>query len=122
MKLQLDARVRRLSLRRTTMPRKILWSLMLAGMALVVAIQNAPNQSVQAQGRGAATPELIARRNALEKELQPMAIVERKLMVPMRDGRRMATDVYRPKDTSKKYPAIFVRTPYNFNFWDVRNG
>ena len=43
-------------------------------------------------------------------------------MVPMRDGKRMATDVYRPKDTSKKYPIIFVRTPYNFNFWDVRNG
>jgi predicted acyl esterase len=43
-------------------------------------------------------------------------------MVPMRDGRRMATDVYRPKDASKKYPAIFVRTPYNFNFWDVRIG
>jgi hypothetical protein len=34
----------------------------------------------------------------------------------------MATDIYRPKDTSKKYPIIFVRTPYNFNFWDVRNG
>ena len=43
-------------------------------------------------------------------------------MVPMRDGKRMATDVYRPKDTSKKYPIIFVRTPYNFNYWDVRNG
>jgi predicted acyl esterase len=43
-------------------------------------------------------------------------------MVPMRDGKRMATDVYRPKDASKKYPTIFVRTPYNFNFWDVRIG
>src|SRR2546423_10735348 len=40
----------------------------------------------------------------------------------MRDGKRMATDVYRPKDTSKKYATVFVRTPYNFNFWDVRNG
>jgi putative CocE/NonD family hydrolase len=30
--------------------------------------------------------------------------------------------VYRPKDTSKKYPTIFVRTPYNFNYWDVRTG
>jgi predicted acyl esterase len=49
-------------------------------------------------------------------------IIERKLMVPMRDGKRMATDVYRPKDASKKYPTIFVRTPYNFNFWDVRIG
>ena len=43
-------------------------------------------------------------------------------MVPMRDGKRMATDIYRPKDTSKKYPIIFVRTPYNFNYWDVRDG
>ena len=44
------------------------------------------------------------------------------VMVPMRDGKRMAADVYRPKDASKKYPAIFVRTPYNFNYWDVRLG
>ena len=42
-------------------------------------------------------------------------------MVPMRDGKSMATDVYRPKDTSKKYAAIFSRTPYNFNFWDVKD-
>ncbi|HJQ26948.1 MAG TPA: CocE/NonD family hydrolase [Blastocatellia bacterium] len=77
---------------------------------------------VPGQGRSAASPELIARRNATEKELQSVAIVERKLMVPMRDGKRMATDVYRPRDTSKKYPTVFVRTPYNFNFWDVRNG
>jgi len=66
--------------------------------------------------------QLVTQRNAIEKELQSIAIVERKLMIPMRDGKRMATDVYRPKDTSKKYPIIFVRTPYNFNFWDVRNG
>lgn len=75
-----------------------------------------------AQNRQAPSPELIARRNAIEKELQEIAIVERKLMIPMRDGKRMATDVYRPKDTSKKYPIIFVRTPYNFNYWDVRTG
>ena len=43
-------------------------------------------------------------------------------MVPMRDGKRMAADIYRPKDTSKKYPIIFVRTPYNFNYWDVKLG
>jgi len=51
-----------------------------------------------------------------------MAIVDRKLMIPMRDGKKMAADVYRPKDLTKKYPTVFVRTPYNFNFWDVRNG
>jgi putative CocE/NonD family hydrolase len=66
--------------------------------------------------------QLIAKRNALEKELESIAIIDRKLMIPMRDGKRMAADVYRPKDTSKKYPIIFVRTPYNFNYWDVKLG
>src|SRR5437870_3573171 len=76
----------------------------------------------RAQQRPAPNKELIAARNSTEKELAEIAIIDRKLMVPMRDRKRMATDVYRPKDTSKKYPIIFVRTPYNFNFWDVRNG
>jgi putative CocE/NonD family hydrolase len=75
-----------------------------------------------AQQRGAVNKELIAARNKTEQELESIAIVDRKVMVPMRDGKRMATDIYRPKDTSKKYPIIFVRTPYNFNFWDVRTG
>src|ERR1041385_1214598 len=75
--------------------------------------------SLFAQGRGPVNREA---RNKTEQELESIAIIERKLMVPMRDGKRMATDVYRPKDTSKTYPIIFVRTPYNFNFWDVRTG
>ena len=66
--------------------------------------------------------QLAEARKALEKELESVAIVDRKVMVPMRDGKRMAADIYRPKDTSKKYPIIFVRTPYNFNYWDVKNG
>src|SRR5690242_8625641 len=80
------------------------------------------HQSVDAQQRPGLTPEQVAQRNQREQELQSIAIVDRKLMIPMRDGKRMAGDVYRPKDTSKKYPTVFVRTPYNFNFWDVRNG
>ena len=40
----------------------------------------------------------------------------------MRDGKRMAADIYRPKNATGKVPVIFVRTPYNFNYWDVRNG
>src|SRR5688572_7828541 len=104
------------------MRKKTFWILILAGLAFGLAFQNAPNQRAYSQGRGAATPEVIARRVAIENELQSIAIVERKLMIPMRDGKRIATDVYRPKDTSRKYPTIFVRTPYNFNFWDVRNG
>jgi uncharacterized protein len=87
---------------------------------VVFLILTAP--MIFAQGRGGPTPQMIAARNAAEEELEKIAIIERKVMVPMRDGKRMATDIYRPKDTSKKYPVIFVRTPYNFNFWDVRNG
>jgi putative CocE/NonD family hydrolase len=75
-----------------------------------------------AQGPRTADPALIARRNATEKELESIAIIERKVMVPMRDGKRMQADVYRPKDTSKKYPIIFSRTPYNFNYWDNNLG
>jgi putative CocE/NonD family hydrolase len=75
-----------------------------------------------AQPRPAADPQVVAARHATEKRLADIAIIERKVMVPMRDGKRMAADIYRPKDTSKKYPTVFVRTPYNFNFWDVRLG
>jgi hypothetical protein len=75
-----------------------------------------------AQQRNAPDPQLVASRNAKEQELESIAIVDRKVMVTMRDGKKMAADIYRPKDTSKKYPIIFVRTPYNFNFWDVKDG
>ena len=68
------------------------------------------------------TPEMIARRNAIEAELQSVAVVERKVMVPMRDGKRVQADVYRPKDPTRKYPIILSRTPYNFNWWDIRLG
>ena len=75
-----------------------------------------------AQRSSALSPEQAARRWAAEKELQSLARVERKVMVRMRDGVRLATDVYRPKNASGRVPAIWVRTPYNFNFWDVANG
>ncbi len=104
------------------MQKKAFWASALAILAVGIVVQISGNESVYSQGRGSLTPEVIARRNAIETELQSIAIVERKLMIPMRDGTRIAADVYRPKDTSKKYPTIFVRTPYNFNFWDVRNG
>ncbi len=37
------------------------------------------------------------------------------IMVPMRDGVRLATDVYMPKDAAGKLPTVFLRTPYNVN-------
>ena len=49
-------------------------------------------------------------------ELEAIAIIDQKVMMPMRDGIRLATDIYRPK-TDEKVPIIFSRTPYNFNTW-----
>lgn len=37
------------------------------------------------------------------------------IMVPMRDGTGLATDVYLPKDREGPFPVIFVKTPYDFN-------
>jgi putative CocE/NonD family hydrolase len=51
--------------------------------------------------------------------LEANAHITQKVMVPMRDGTRMAADVYRPK-TDEPVPIIFSRTPYNFASW--RNG
>ena len=51
--------------------------------------------------------KLIAERNAIEAELQEIAIVDRKVMVKMRDGKRMAADIYRPKNAKGKVPVIF---------------
>jgi putative CocE/NonD family hydrolase len=65
--------------------------------------------------------ELRERRNAVESELDSLAVIDRKVMVPMRDGLRMQADIYRPKGDGP-FPIIFSRTPYNFNWWDVRLG
>lgn len=94
---------------------KIQW-----GFALVVFLLSVPTG--WAQPGTTDNRELISKREALEKDLESVAVIERKVMVTMRDGKRMAADIYRPKDESKKYPIIFSRTPYNFNYWDVRNG
>ena len=50
------------------------------------------------------------------KKLEEIAIIDQKVMMPMRDGIRLATDIYRPK-TDQPVPIIFSRTPYNFNSW-----
>ncbi len=63
-------------------------------------------------------PSVSAQKSIIEK-LDSIAIIDQKIMVPMRDGIRLATDVYRPK-TEEPVPVIFSRTPYNFNSW--KNG
>jgi len=49
-------------------------------------------------------------------KINEIGTLEQKVMMPMRDGIRLATDIYIPK-SNKKVPIIFSRTPYNFNSW-----
>src|SRR5512141_1015758 len=86
--------------------------------AAVIAI----TATLGAQRGGGLTPEQAAARWDMEKELESVAVIDRKVMMPMRDGVRLATDIYRPKTATGKVPTVWVRTPYNFNFWDVQNG
>jgi len=55
-----------------------------------------------------------AQENEVWQKLNEIAIIDQKVMMPMRDGIRLATDIYRPK-TDEKVPIIFSKTPYNFN-------
>jgi len=92
-------------------------------MGLAIAVAGAVSfGAVRAQQGTPLTQEQKDQRVQTEKELESVAIIERKVMVPMRDGVRLATDIYRPRNASGPVPIIWVRTPYNFNFWDVRNG
>ncbi len=90
-------------------------------IALIAALGAATVLHGQQSGLSA---EQRQRRIDTEAELEKLAVIERKMMLPMPDGVRLATDMYIPRTAgpSKKVPVIFVRTPYNFNFWDVQNG
>jgi len=50
-----------------------------------------------------------------QAELEAIAVADTMVMVPMRDGVRLATDIYRPKDAEGEVPVILWKTPYNFN-------
>ena len=94
------------------------YRLYLAAVALA-ALALAPTASAQ---RPTPNRQLIEQRDAAERALEAAAIIDRKVMVPMRDGTRLATDIYRPKNATGPVPTIFVRTPYDFNYWDVTLG
>ena len=50
--------------------------------------------------------------------LREIAVIDRMVMMPMRDGIQLATTVIRPRGSEDApVPTIFVRTPYNMNPW-----
>jgi len=72
---------------------------------VLAALVSVAPQSVQAQ------------ENSYEA-LKEIAIIEELVMMPMRDGVQLATNISRPKNSgSSPVPTVFVKTPYNMNMW-----
>ena len=55
----------------------------------------------------------LSAQNAVPVEDVRARYTKYEYMVPMRDGVRLFTSIYAPKDTSQKYPFLMTRTPYS---------
>lgn len=84
------------------------WIKKQASVLGIVAVLASSAVPVSAQDHKYTDKELLT-------HLEEIAVVEQKLLVPMRDGVGLSTDVYRPKNAKGKLPTIFWRTPYNYN-------
>src|SRR5262245_13016204 len=75
--------------------------LLVGTVGLAVAVPNAASQIRRADPLAARLPGLEGRG----------IIVEKNVMVRMRDGVRLATDIYRPAEAGH-HPVVLIRTPY----------
>src|SRR5437773_10518819 len=66
--------------------------------------------------QGTLTPAQREQRVQTEKELESAAFIDRRVMMPMRDGIRLATEIYRFKHATCTATTIWFRTQYNYNF------
>jgi putative CocE/NonD family hydrolase len=74
---------------------------------LLVLLALAAAAAPRAQGPASSAEDVRARYTKYE------------YMVPMRDGVRLFTSVYVPKDASQKYPILLTRTPYSVGPYGV---
>ncbi|MDT4896319.1 MAG: uncharacterized protein QOH25_1396 [Acidobacteriota bacterium] len=63
--------------------------------------------SVGARAQGQLTPQQQELADYIKNNY-----TKREVMIPMRDGIKLFTSIYEPKDTSQKYAIMFDRTPY----------
>jgi hypothetical protein len=64
--------------------------------------------SVLGQGQQPLTPQQQAVADFIKANY-----TKREVMIPMRDGVKLFTAIYTPRDTSQKYPILLNRTPYS---------
>lgn len=62
-----------------------------------------------------ALPAAAQKTTIAYKDLERIADAETMVMIPMRDGVRLATDIFRPKGVEKDLPLLLIKTPYDFN-------
>jgi uncharacterized protein len=80
----------------------------LASAALAIAACICTSLSASAQESQTATQHIGV---TLSGPPAAEMFIQKNVMVPMRDGTRLATDVYRPAG-AEKYPVVLARTPY----------
>jgi putative CocE/NonD family hydrolase len=69
-------------------------------------VAQAPQKKAEPEKKPAAQPAQKSVRDRYAKQ---------EVMIPMRDGVKLFTAIYTPKDTSAKYPLLMTRTPYSCN-------
>jgi len=67
------------------------------------------------------TPANTSAQNAAEKPSIRDRYSKYEYRIPMRDGIRLFTNVYVPRDTSKEYPILMMRTPYSVSPYGANN-
>jgi putative CocE/NonD family hydrolase len=72
-----------------------------------IALLTAPALPAFAQDYAKYTPEALAR------ELATTTVSRQGVMIPMRDGVALSTDIYTPKNATGRLPTILWKTPYN---------
>lgn len=63
----------------------------------------------------------LARLSAQGLEYVKTNYTKYEYQIPMRDGKKLFTAVYAPKDNSQKYPMMLLRTPYNVGPYGADN-
>ncbi len=63
---------------------------------------------------GAVDPDLDRTDEAIGAEFEELGEAQEHVLVPMRDGIGLSTNIYLPKDRDGPVPAVFWRTPYRF--------
>ncbi len=71
---------------------------------------------VFAQQRGPMDSRQLERQAAVKA-----AYTKHEFLIPMRDGVKLFTSVYTPKDTSEAYPMMMMRTPYSVAPYGIDN-